>query len=45
MNRIGALCLGTIAVWSILELAIQFGHYKHACRGGEGGCSTRTAFG
>ena len=36
MTQIGGLCLGTILVWSIVELSVQFGHYNHACRGGEG---------
>lgn len=38
MSRIGAMCLGTIALWCIIELSVQFGHYHHACRGGEGRC-------
>ncbi|PSC74572.1 plasma-membrane proton-efflux P-type ATPase [Micractinium conductrix] len=42
MTRIGALCLVTIGVWIVIELAVQFGHYKHDCYGGEGGCPTLT---
>lgn len=41
MSRIGGLCLATILTWCIVELAVQFGHYKHACRGGEGECPLR----
>lgn len=40
MTKIGALCLGTIAVWVIIELSVQFGHYHHACKGGESMCPT-----
>ena len=36
MTKIGALCLITIGVWCVIELAVQFGHYNHACVGGEG---------
>lgn len=42
MTRIGGFCLITIGVWIIIELAVQFGHYNHACYGGEGGCPTLT---
>ncbi|KAL4418761.1 hypothetical protein ABPG77_005772 [Micractinium sp. CCAP 211/92] len=42
MTRIGAMCLITIGVWVVIELAVQFGHYGHACYGGEGGCPTLT---
>lgn len=42
MNRIGAVCLGTILVWVTIELAVQFGHYDHACTKGVGGCPTIT---
>eukprot|EP00197_Chlamydomonas_leiostraca_P009511 CAMPEP_0202861326 /NCGR_PEP_ID=MMETSP1391-20130828/2763_1 /ASSEMBLY_ACC=CAM_ASM_000867 /TAXON_ID=1034604 /ORGANISM="Chlamydomonas leiostraca, Strain SAG 11-49" /LENGTH=350 /DNA_ID=CAMNT_0049540695 /DNA_START=57 /DNA_END=1106 /DNA_ORIENTATION=- len=42
MNRIGAVCLLTIGIWVIIELAVQFGHYHHACTGGEEGCPTLT---
>eukprot|EP00887_Chlorella_sp_A99_P007956 scaffold12.g7956.t1 len=40
MTRIGAFCLITIGVWCVIELAVQFGHYKHQCVGGQGGCPT-----
>ena len=36
MTRIGAMCLVTIFVWCIIELAVQFGHYHHSCHLGEG---------
>jgi H+-transporting ATPase len=36
MTRIGAICLVTIGVWIIIELAVQFGKYNHACIGGVG---------
>ena len=36
MTRIGACCLITIGVWVVIELAVQFGHYRHRCKGGEG---------
>ncbi|GAB4823503.1 hypothetical protein N2152v2_010549 [Parachlorella kessleri] len=42
MTRIGAVCLITIGVWCVIELAVQFGHYNHSCYGGEGGCPTLT---
>lgn len=42
MTRIGAICLVTIGVWIIIELAVQFGKYNHACIGGVGGCPTLT---
>lgn len=35
MTKIGGTCLVTIGVWIIIELAVQFGHYRHACAGGE----------
>lgn len=35
MTRIGACCLITIGIWMVIELAVQFGHYRHACAGGE----------
>ena len=35
MTKIGACCLITIGVWMVIELAVQFGHYRHACAGGE----------
>ena len=36
MTRIGACCLITIGVWVVIELAVQFGHYRHQCKGGTG---------
>ncbi|DBA75013.1 TPA: hypothetical protein ACH3X1_010354 [Trebouxia sp. C0004] len=42
MTKIGACCLITIGVWMVIELAVQFGHYRHACAGGENGCPTLT---
>lgn len=36
MTKIGATCLITIGVWVVIMLGVQFGHYKHECRGGEG---------
>jgi len=36
MTRIGGVCLITIGVWCIIEMAVQFGHYKHSCKLGEG---------
>ena len=36
MTRIGAMCLVTIGVWVVIELAVQFGHYRHQCRAGSG---------
>ncbi len=36
MTTIGAVCLLTIGVWVVIELAAQFGHYSHACLGGIG---------
>jgi len=38
MTKIGACCLITIGVWMVIELAVQFGHYRHACAGGESEC-------
>ena len=35
MTKIGGTCLVTIGVWMVIELAVQFGHYRHACAGGE----------
>ena len=35
MTKIGGTCLITIGIWMIIELAVQFGHYRHACGGGE----------
>ncbi|KAL3143237.1 hypothetical protein ABBQ38_002088 [Trebouxia sp. C0009 RCD-2024] len=42
MTKIGGTCLVTIGIWIIIELAVQFGHYRHACAGGENGCPTLT---
>mmetsp|Transcript_24189 Transcript_24189/g.43300 ORF Transcript_24189/g.43300 Transcript_24189/m.43300 type:complete len:1063 (-) Transcript_24189:267-3455(-) len=42
MTRIGAMCLVTIGIWLVIELCVQFGHYRHACRKGEDGCPTLT---
>ncbi len=39
MTRIGAICLITIGVWCIIELAVQFGAYRHNCNMGEGALS------
>ena len=36
MIRIGGVCLVTIGVWCVIELAVQFGHYNHSCYLGEG---------
>lgn len=36
MTRIGGMCLITIGVWCVIELAVQFGHYHHVCKLGEG---------
>jgi hypothetical protein len=36
MTRIGATCLITIGVWCVIELAVQFGYYRHQCHTGEG---------
>jgi hypothetical protein len=41
MTKIGALCLVTIGVWMVIELAVQFGHYNHSCKGGVGACRRR----
>ena len=38
MTRIGGICIATILVWVLIELAVQFGLYDHGCRGGEGEC-------
>ena len=35
MTKIGGTCLVTIGVWMVIEIAVQFGHYRHACAGGE----------
>lgn len=36
MTRIGAICLITIGVWVVIELSVQFGHYRHQCKAGQG---------
>ena len=36
MTRIGAVCLVTIGVWCVIEVAVQFGHYHHSCKAGVG---------
>ncbi len=36
MTHIGAVCLITIGVWCAIELPVQFGHYHHNCKIGEG---------
>lgn len=36
MTKIGAVCLITIGIWVVIELAVQFGGYKHSCRLGAG---------
>lgn len=40
MTKIGGMCLFTIGFWCIIQLGVQFGHYRHECKGGEGGCPT-----
>eukprot|EP00955_Chlamydomonas_euryale_P003332 35902-Chlamydomonas_euryale.AAC.1 len=40
MTKIGGICLVTIGIWVVIELAVQFGHYNHACYPGEEGCPT-----
>nr|P54210.1 RecName: Full=Plasma membrane ATPase; AltName: Full=Proton pump [Dunaliella acidophila]AAB49042.1 plasma membrane proton ATPase [Dunaliella acidophila] len=40
MNRIGGLCLITIGVWVVIEVPVQFAHYKHSCVAGKEGCPT-----
>ncbi|KAJ9508211.1 hypothetical protein QJQ45_021608 [Haematococcus lacustris] len=42
MTKIGGICLVTIGVWVVIELCVQFGHYRHACLSGEEGCPTLT---
>ena len=34
MTNIGAVCLITIGVWIVIELAVQFGKYHHRCVAG-----------
>ena len=36
MTKIGGTCLFTIGIWVVVEVTVQFGHYRHACAGGEG---------
>lgn len=36
MTTIGAVCLLTIGIWVVIEMAAQFGHYSHSCLGGIG---------
>ena len=40
MTRIGGVCLVTIGIWCIIELAVQFGHYHHSCYLGIGESSS-----
>lgn len=40
MTKIGGVCLVTIGLWVTIELAVQFGHYKHSCGPGTGMCVT-----
>jgi H+-transporting ATPase len=42
MTKIGSVCLVTIGVWVVIELAVQFGYYKHSCGAGEEACPTLT---
>ncbi|GFR50748.1 hypothetical protein Agub_g13014 [Astrephomene gubernaculifera] len=42
MTKIGGMCLVTIGVWAIIEVIVQFAHYKHGCTKGEEGCPTLT---
>lgn len=37
MTTIGFSCVATILLWVVIELAVQFGVYKHQCLPGEGG--------
>lgn len=34
MTNIGAVCLITIGIWIVIELAVQFGKYHHRCVAG-----------
>jgi H+-transporting ATPase len=36
MNKISAICIITILLWVVVELAVQFGNYTHECVGGKG---------
>ncbi|PNH02174.1 Plasma membrane ATPase [Tetrabaena socialis] len=42
MTKIGGVCLITIGVWVVIEVVVQFAHYKHGCVAGEEGCPTLT---
>ena len=42
MTKIGGTCLITIGVWCTIELAVQFGKYRHVCHLGSEGCPTLT---
>eukprot|EP00873_Tetraselmis_striata_P006578 jgi/Tetstr1/426842/TSEL_017057.t1 len=42
MTTIGFTCVITILLWVVIQLAVQFGVYKHECGPGEGGCPTLT---
>lgn len=42
MTKIGSICLVTIGIWCIIELAVLFGYYDHSCTGGEGNCPALT---
>ncbi|KXZ46961.1 hypothetical protein GPECTOR_39g455 [Gonium pectorale] len=42
MTKIGGMCLVTIGVWVVIEVIVQFAHYKHQCSSGEEGCPTLT---
>lgn len=36
MTKIGAICLVTIGTWVVIEMAVQFGAYRHTCAMGAG---------
>jgi H+-transporting ATPase len=40
MTKIGAVCLITIGLWIVIELAVQFGGYEHTCSVGAGETET-----
>lgn len=42
MTNIGAVCLVTIGIFVVIELAVQFGKYHHRCVAGIDGCPTLT---
>jgi len=42
MTKIGGTCLVTIGVWVLIELVVQFVHYKHSCGPGVEACPTLT---